>query len=300
VADCIRSIINSPAEYSREIIVVDNASEDGVADMVEKDFPNVRLIRNSENYGFAKANNIGMEASRGRYFCLANSDTLIRDNALDKMCQYMDANQEVAVLGPKLLWPDLTLQLSCRKFPSLANTLCPAIGLTRLFPDMPFFGGEHMGYFRHDKTLEVDALVGAFLMVRSEAVKSVGLMDEHYFFYCEEIDWCRRFKNAGWKNTFFPEAEVIHIGQGSASQEPTRFKREFIQSNCRYWTKYHSRLERWVYFIIMLFRYTVRLVFNSVVYVVVPSLRKKTGKSLCGSAEAIKALFAVTRGSGIV
>ena len=300
LTDCIRSIMNSPVKYDREIIVVDNASADGAPEMVEKEFPDVRLIRNPENYGFARANNIGIQASKGRYLCLGNSDTLIREDALDKMCEYMDANSKIAVLGPKLLWKDFSLQWSCRKFPDLWNTFCPAMGLTRLFPKTPFFSGEHMGYFEHDRVVEVDALVGAFLMVRQKAAESVGLMDEHYFFYCEEIDWCKRFKKAGWKNVFFPKAEVVHIGQGSASQEPARFKREFVQSNYRYWKKHHNKVERFFYFLIILCRHGIRLVANSVLYIAVPSLRKKAEMSLRGSLEAAKALLAAALNSSTI
>lgn len=260
--------------------------------MVEKDFPSVKLIRNPENYGFAKANNIGIRAAEGKYVCLVNSDTILKDDCLDKMCEYLEANTEIAVLGPKLLWKDLSLQWSCRKFPSLWNTLCPALGLTRLFPRVPFLSGEHMGYFQHDKIIEVDALVGAFLMVRSEAISSVGLMDENYFFYCEEIDWCKRFKNAGWKVVFYPQAQVVHLGQGSASQEPERFKRQFILSNVRYWKEHHNCIERALFYMIVLGRHSIRLAINAFLYMIAPSLREKTGKALKGSKTAIKTLCA--------
>ena len=234
-----------------------------------------------------------MQAAEGRYICLANSDTVLRADCLDKMCEYLDANPGVAVLGPKLLWSDLSLQLSCRKFPTLRNTLCPALGLTRLFPRISFLSGEHMGYFQHDRAIEIDALVGAFLMIRKEAIQQVGLMDENYFFYCEEIDWCRRFKDAGWKIVFYPKAEVIHLGQGSASKEPERFKKEFILSNCRYWKKHHNRIERSLFCIIMLCRHSIRLAINSFLYMIMPSRRRKLEKMLKGSTTTIKTLFGV-------
>ncbi len=293
--DCLYSIINSPRQYTREIIVVDNASQDGSPEMVQRAFPDVSLIHNPENYGFAKANNIGIQAARGRYLCLANSDTLIQADCLDKLSRYLDTHPDAAVVGPKLLWKDKSLQWSCRKFPGLWNTLCPALGLTRLFPHVPFLSGEHMGYFRHDRTIEVDALVGAFLMIRTEAAEQVGLMDEKYFFYCEEIDWCKRFKNAGWKIVFYPEAQVVHLGQGSASREPERFKREFILSNYRYWKKHHNLLQRLLFCLIVLCRHTIRLAINSLVYIIAPSLRQKTVRSLKGSLMVIRTLFNVQR-----
>ncbi len=295
--NCLDSILRSPARCRREIIVVDNASQDGSPDMIKNDFPDVKLIRNPDNYGFARANNVGIKAAGGRYVCLANSDTLIQDDCLDKLCEYLDGHPEIAVLGPKLLWSNRSLQWSCRKFPTLWNTLCPALGLTRLFPRVGWLSGEHMGYFKHDRVIEVDALVGAFLMVRQEAIASVGLMDENYFFYCEEIDWCKRFKNAGWKVIFYPEAQVVHLGQGSASQEPDRFKREFMLSNVRYWKKHHNAIERLIFYLIVLCRHTIRLAMNSFLYMIVPSRREKTVRSLKGSMTTLKTLFAASRGA---
>jgi hypothetical protein len=293
--DCLDSILRSPAACEREIIVVDNASHDGSPEMVETDFPSVKLIRNPENYGFAKANNIGIKAAAGKYVCLANSDTLIRDDCLDKLCAYLDSHPDIAVLGPKLLWTDLTLQWSCRKFPTLWNTLCPALGLTRLFPRAACFSGEHMGYFKHDRVIEADALVGAFLMVRQAAIDAIGLMDENYFFYCEEIDWCKRFKNAGWKVVFFPDAQVVHLGQGSASKEPDRFKREYMLSNVRYWKKHHNGLERFIFCLIVLCRHSIRLAINSFLYIMIPSVREKTARALKNSITTIKTLVTVGR-----
>jgi GT2 family glycosyltransferase len=258
--ECLRSIYRHTSGIDFELIVVDNGSSDDSTAIIRKRYPHVVLIENTENLGFATANNQGIKIAKGTYVCLVNSDIMVLENSLSAMVQYMNAHSEVGMLGPKLLWRDHTLQGSCRKFPSLWNTLCPAIGLTYLFPKTSFFGGEHMvGYFNHDQIIDVDAFVGAFMFVRHSALECIGVMDESYFMYSEEIDWCRRFKLAGWKIRFFPNTQVIHLGRGSSSIEPIRFCREYCLSSLRYWKKFHSSPTVLAYRLLMLFRYAIRL-----------------------------------------
>ncbi len=264
VLDCIRSIYETAKECRMQVIVVDNASEDGSVQAVRQQFPQVEVIENRENLGFARGNNQGMAVAEGRYLCLINSDVVVLEGCLNHLMNYLDAHPQVGMVGPKLLWKDRTLQWSCRKFPSLWNTFCPAVGLPRLFPRVPFFSGEHMGYFPHDRVCQVDVLVGAFLMVRREAYEQVGGMDENYFMYCEEVDWCRRFHDAGWKIVFLPEAQAVHYGGGSSDREPVRFFREYCLSLVKYWKKHHSPLEvclfRLIFFLRQVWRWPLRFV----------------------------------------
>jgi len=259
VLDCIQSIRSRSQGLQIEIIVVDNASQDGSPEAIRQQFPEVHLVENSTNCGFARGNNIGMARARGRYVCLVNSDCVVLDGCFQRLHRYMEDHADVGIVGPKLLWKDRTLQLSCRKLPSLWNALCPALGLTKIFPGVPFLSGEHMGYFGHDEIRDVDVLVGAFLMVRKSAVDAVGGMDESYFMYCEEVDWCKRFVKAGWRVVFNPEAEAIHHGGGSSANEPTRCHREYCLSNLKYWRKHHSRPRELGFRAILLLRYAVRL-----------------------------------------
>ncbi|MFC1761590.1 glycosyltransferase family 2 protein [Planctomycetota bacterium] len=267
VLECVRTMLKNQGDYSLEIIVVDNASEDDSVSSLKEQFPSVRLIENKQNHGFAHANNQGMEIAQGRYLCLVNSDIKFIEDCLGPMLAYMEQSQDVGVLGPKLLWKDETLQLSCRTFPSLRNTLFPAMGLTCLFPGSAFFSSEHMGYFAHDRTLQVDVLVGAFLMVRRQAYEQVGGMDESYFMYCEEVDWCKRMVNAKWKIVFFSDAKVIHYGGGSSCKEPQRFLREYYLSNLQYWKKYHPGLKNGLYHLILIVRLLFRISIWSVLCV---------------------------------
>jgi len=154
---CIKSIYATTNNIKYEIIVVDNASTDGSPEAVEEQFPQVKLIRNKENLGFAKGNNIGMRASTGRYVCLVNSDVIVQNGCIEKLVEFMDANPSVGLAGPRILNPDRSLQVSCRHFPSLWNNLCQVLGFNKLFPKSVFFSEPFMKYWAHDEMRKVDA-----------------------------------------------------------------------------------------------------------------------------------------------
>jgi hypothetical protein len=193
----LKSLANSTGTRSMEIIVVDNASTDGSPEMVETEFPGVKLIKNKENLGFPKGNNVGVMASRGKYVYLLNSDIKVLDGCIDALADYLDQNPRVGMVGPKILNRDMTHQSSCRTFPTLWNNFCSAAGLAKAFAGSKFFSGEHMMYFKGDRTLEVDVLVGCFWAVRREAIDQFGLLDEGFFIYAEDVDWCKRCWKAG-------------------------------------------------------------------------------------------------------
>jgi GT2 family glycosyltransferase len=196
------------------------------------------------------------------------------DDSFGKMLDYMDKHPKVGMLGPKLLWADKTLQWSCRQYPSLWNTLCPALGLNSIFPRSSFFSSEHMGYFGHDRIICVDVIVGAFMFVRRLALEQVGEMDDGFFMYCEEVDWCKRFAAFGWKICFFPEAEVIHYGGGSSSVGSIRLVKEYCLSNLRYWKKYHSGIKATLFRLILMLRYLLRFPVWFVLSLIMPQKKK--------------------------
>jgi GT2 family glycosyltransferase len=288
---CLHSLMLSVGNVSNEIIVVDNASSDGSVETVRQQYPYVTIIQNNQNLGFAKANNIGIRQSKGRYICLINSDVIVKSHSLEQMHSYMDQNPTVGILGPKLLWPDLTLQLSCRSFPSLWNNLTSATGLTKLFPKSKLFCAEHMAFFEHDSIRKVDALTGAFLMVRAEAISRVGLLDEDFFMYGEETDWCKRFWKADYEVAFFPEAEVIHYGAGSSSKDPIRFYKETFKSKLRYWNKHHNRYSQIGFLCITLLRLTARIIQGMMLYLIKPKEREQITIRLKGYIETITLLL---------
>lgn len=256
---CLETIYEGTRTVSFEVIVVDNASSDGSAAAVREQFPAVTLIANDDNLGFSKANNAGIRVSRGRYVCLVNSDVEVHDGCLDELCAFMDADPSVGVVGPRVVSPDGSMQSTCRKLPSLWNNFCPAVGLNKLFPGVPWLSGEHMFYFPHDRRREVDVLVGCFLMARRPAVTEVGLLDEQFFIYGEDIDWCRRFGTSGWKVTFYPGAGAMHRGRSSSSSDPERFSIEGLRANRQYWAKHHNAFENGVMWCILMLHHGARL-----------------------------------------
>ena len=210
--DCLRSVYEQTRDIRYEVIVVDNASSDSSVEMVGTDFPQAILIENSENCGFAAANNQGISIARGRYVLLLNSDTIVLDEAIQRTLIFADQQTETAVVGCKVLNRDRTLQSTCFMFPSLLNLFLSATYLYKVFPRSRFFGREQMTWWDRNDERQVDVVTGCFMLVRQEAIQKVRMMDERYFMYTEETDWCYRFKKAGWRIMFTPSAEIIHYG----------------------------------------------------------------------------------------
>ncbi|EEF62384.1 glycosyltransferase family 2 protein [Pedosphaera parvula] len=239
--ECLESLEQGSVSHSLEIIVVDNASTDGSPEMVESKYPRVKLIRNRENLGFPKGNNVGIEASRGKYVCLLNSDIKVLGRCLDILVDYMDEHRDIGMIGPRILNGDRTHQSSCRRFPTLWNNFCVMTGLAKLLPGSKFFSGEHMFYFKGDRELDVEVLVGCFWMVRREAMEKFGLLDEGFFMYAEDVDWCKRCWASGWRITFHPGAESVHYrGGSSAKRDPVWLALTQQRSILRYWKKHHG------------------------------------------------------------
>lgn len=286
--DCLRSVFEQTADVGFEVIVVDNASSDNSVEVVKKEFQQINLIVNEENLGFAKANNIGIKASTGRYLFLVNSDIEVLDNCIENMVDFMDDNTKIGMAGPRVLNPDRTLQVSCRHFPSIWNNLCQSVGLNKLFPKIPFFSEPLMKYWPHDEERYVDVLSGCFWVIKREALEEVGLLDEDFFFYGEDIDWCRRFHKAGWDVVFNPSAEAIHFGGASSSNAPIRFCIEMQKADLQYWRKHHGRSGLVIYAMIIIFRHLLRLVFDSLKYMLSRRERESSSFKLKRSLACIR------------
>jgi GT2 family glycosyltransferase len=237
---CLQSLAAAQPRRSMEIIVVDNASSDGSAEMIEARFPYVKLIRSSENLGFAKGNNVGIRQCQGRYIALVNPDVVVFSGCLDALADFLDQNPKVGNVGPRVLNPDMTMQSTCRRSPTLWNNFCSATGLATKFKKSRIFAGEHMFYFPHDRTLPVDVLVGCFSMIRREAFNEVGLLDEDLFMYGDDVDWCRRCWKAGWQVVFFPGAKAIHDRGKITAPYPVRFAVAQQKSVLHYWRKHRG------------------------------------------------------------
>ena len=238
---CLHSIFQLPSSnFQTEVIVVDSASSDGSVAMVEEEFPQVRLIANSENVGFTVGSNQGIAASRGRYVLLLNPDTEIVGDALATMVEYLDDQPQVGALGPQLLNPDGSIQSSRRRFPSLATAFLESTILQQWFPHNRIARHYYMADQPDDEVQEVDWVTGACLLTRREAIQNVGVLDEGFFMYSEELDWCRRAKERGWKVVYLPTARVIHHG-GQSSEQVKSFQHiQFQRSKIRYFRKHHG------------------------------------------------------------
>ena len=215
--DCIRSLQRCRRGASAEIIVIDNASHDGSAEMVRSQFPDVVLIANEVNRGFAAANNQGIRVARGRYLLLLNPDTVVLEGAVDRSIQYADARPEIGVVGCQVLEDDRTIQRTGFSFPTPWNLFLINSGLSRCFPKSRVFGRPDLGWWDRTTERDVEVVSGMFMLVRREVVDHVGLMDEDYFVYAEEADWCYRIRKAGWRCVFAPVAQIIHLDGGGKS-----------------------------------------------------------------------------------
>ena len=258
---CLESLAKAPPWRSMEVLVVDNASSDGSVEMIEERFPWVKLIKSSENLGFAKGNNVAIRQCQGRYIALVNPDVIVFPGCLDALADFLDENPKVGNVGPRVLNPDMSMQSTCRRFPTLWNNFCSATGLSTRFKNSRFFAGEHMFYFPHDRTLAVDVIVGCFSMIRREALDTVGLLDEGLFMYGDDVDWCRRARNAGWQVVFYPGGQAIHDRGKITAPYPVRFAVAQQRSVLHYWTKHHSFWGVLGIWSIMLFHHLLRYTF---------------------------------------
>jgi GT2 family glycosyltransferase len=223
LGNCLRSVFRETHGLEYEVIYVDNGSVDGSVEMVRREFPQTRLLENKENRGFIKANNQGIEIAQGRYVLLLNSDTLVLDNAIAKTVAWADQHPEAAVVGCQVLNPDRTVQENCFRFYSTLNMLWDVLWLSRAFPKHPVFGRKSYGGWDFNSVREVDVVVGCFSLVRMAAIRQVGVMDERFFVYGDDIDWCYRFVKAGWKVFFAPVGQIIHYGGQTTKKEAGRF-----------------------------------------------------------------------------
>ena len=242
---CLRSVYDSLHELPAEVLIVDNASKDGV-DSVKAEFPQVALLKNRYNMGFAKAINRAFEQSSAPYILLLNPDTYVMNGFFESVLGYMEDNPYVGVIGPEILNHDGSIQGSARSFPTPLTALFGRSSLlTRLFPNNPFTRANILTTKSDGKNpMEVGWVSGACMAVRKRAVDDVGLVDERFFMYWEDADWCRRMWEKGWNVVYFPQASVVHhIGVSSGQ---TFFKPvfEFHKSSYKLFDKY-SKASLW-------------------------------------------------------
>lgn len=266
--DCLRSIYAQTRRISFEIIVVDNNSQDGTLEMLRDEFPEVRVIANDHNAGFTKPTNQALRASTGRYALLLNNDTVILPGTLDRIVEFADAHPDAGIVTPKVLNRDGTLQKQCKR--GLATPwelFCYFSGLATRFLNDPRFAGYLLTYLDENETHSVAAVSGSCMLIRREVLEQIGFLDEAFFAYQEDADYCFRARKAGWQIYYYPEAQVIHYASHGGSRiNPYRSIWEWHRSYFIYYRKnLASRyffLFNWFYYIVMFFKLLVALTVN--------------------------------------
>ena len=247
VEECLKSLLPQVSE----ILVVDNASKDGTAGFIVKNFPKIKLVKNKKNIGFAKAVNQGIRRARSKYILMLNPDTVVKEGALERMVEFADSDSKIGIVGPKLLSPDGTVQKEVQRFPTLLPMIFWLFRLHRIppFPDLPPLRGFLLRDFDYEKTQEAEHLMGAALLLRRKMLDELvsssrgrwasGPFDENFWLWFEETDLEKRAKDAGWKVVYYPKAEVIHqVGESTRKMNP--FRLQYIWNNSlRHYFKKH-------------------------------------------------------------
>jgi GT2 family glycosyltransferase len=240
--NALRSVYQSQTSFEFEVILVDNDSTDSSVAQIQKEFPGVQLILNKENVGFSKANNQAIRQAVGRYNLLLNSDTIVQPDTLDIMIRFMDSHPDVGASGCKIVLPDGSLDKACKRgFPTPSASFYYAFGFTKLFPTVPRYNQYQLGYLNEDEAYPIDCLVGAFMLVRREAIDQVGMLDEDFFMYGEDIDWCYRIKQAGWINYYYPATKIIHYKGASSRRRPFKIVYEFHRAMWLFHNKHYRK-----------------------------------------------------------
>jgi GT2 family glycosyltransferase len=285
--ECLTSVYTDPPAFALEVIVIDNGSEDGSVEMVRVDFPQVMLIINSTNEGFARPNNVGMNTSTGRCVLLLNSDTVVHPGAIAELKVFLDTHADVGACGPMLLNPDGTVQHSVKGFPSIWTHACDMLFLDRLFPHSRLFGRGEMAYFPYEQTQEVDHLMAAAFLVRREVIDQVGLLDERFSIYYNDMDWCYRMRGHGWKIYYVHSARVTHyLGQTIAQvNKEFRYFRELHENVMLFYQKHYGRWAVTFYKLLLAIGFSFRTVVWYAVRCVKPTEKSRhmamfSGKTL--------------------
>ncbi len=261
---CLHSLGASGMRTPAEILLVDNASTDETAAFVRTAFPGVIVLAAETNSGFAAGNNRALNVAQGRYLLLLNPDTVVHTGALDALVTFMDGHPEAWACGPPLFNADGSPQRTGVRFPGIWNILVESLFLDRLFARTRLFGGHRELYRDPDLPRRVDYLQGSCLLVRRTAMERVGKLDEEFFMYFEETDWCRRMKEAGGEVWFVPGPGVLHFGGGTTGHYDERRLLLYHRSLLRFFRKHHPRAEGVVLRFILLFRSMIRIVVWSV------------------------------------
>ena len=271
LADCLCSVYEHPPTVPFELIVVDNASSDGSADMVRQQFPQARLIASEENLGFAQGNNLAVPLCQGEHILLLNPDTVVKPHALQTLVDFLDQHPQAGAVGSMLLNPDETLQPSCHPAPKLSRELWRLFHLDTVYP----YGRYHMHRWSTSQPREVDVIQGASLLVRKEILDKIGFLDGDYFMFSEEVDLCFRLQKAGWKLYWEPASRVIHLGGQSTRQVATEMFLQLYLGKLKYFRKHYGARAGAAYKLILGVASVARLLATPVIWLQRPAIRQR-------------------------
>ena len=257
--ECIGSITNDCKRLKTEIIVSDNASTDGSADAVRTAFPDVKLLLNSDNLGFAGGNNLGIKECSGEYVCLVNTDVEILSGCFSGLLNFIENNPDVGIVGPQALYADKKVQITARKEVRWFNSFLHLFWVDTFFPSLTRYSQK--------KIEEVDIVSGCFWMIRRKALEDTGLLDHSFFFYGEDRDYCKRMWIAGWKVVYNPECKIIHYEGGSSKARPLGYYLQLERAYIEFWRKYHSRLSNLIYYLFRIVYHATRAIVNIGAYI---------------------------------
>ncbi|HUF40047.1 MAG TPA: glycosyltransferase family 2 protein [Anaerolineales bacterium] len=284
---CLASIERPVEGPAVDVIVVDNASGDGSAEMVRRDFPHVRLIENEENDGYAKANNQGIRTGCSEYVLLLNSDAALRPGAIQLLAGFLQTNPKVSAVGPRVTNPDGSLQTSCYPTPTLFREFWRMFHLDALIP----LGSYAMSRWEQDRPREVEILLGACILVRRAALEHVGLLNEIYFMYSEDLDLCHRLRKAGGKIFWVPGAEILHHGGRSTRQISREMFLQLYRSKLMFFRIYYGGLSASIYKLILLAASIARLSLRSLAPLLVSRDRSEDAEQAYNYRQLIRTLL---------
>ncbi|MFC1687731.1 glycosyltransferase family 2 protein [Patescibacteria group bacterium] len=244
--NCLHSVFQYPSSGSFEVFVVDNASHDGTHEMVKKYFPSVRMISNADNKGFARANNQAIKDAQGELILLLNPDTEVTAGALDKLVKYVKHKPSIGIAGPALLNTNGSRQLSVRSFPTIGSLIMVFLKLHRLFPQTRSIKKLQMNEFNYSKDGKVDQVMGACFLIKNELIKKIGMLDENYFIWFEEVDFCKRAHDNGWEIWYVSDAKVTHHFAKSFGQVSNLSKQLLFTQSARIYSRKHLGMLPWL------------------------------------------------------
>jgi hypothetical protein len=292
---CLRSIVSYPPICAYEIVVVDNASSDGTIESVRLLFPEVKIIVNDKNQGFAAANNIALKQCQNRYFLLLNPDTIVFHGALQALVEYADRHSNAWGVGPAIVNADGSPQRTGIRFPNNWNILVETLFLDKIFPQSRIFGSHRELYIDPSLARKVDYVQGSCLLIKHEAIQIIGMLDEKYFMYFEETDWCYRVHQMGGEVHYISESTIKHYGGSESAHYDSWKVLQYHRSLLRYYKKHYSIFSRILIRCILFIRSLIRAFGWAVVMILHPLQRKKALSTCNGYCKLIPLLFTKVR-----